>query len=319
MAVRFLQYKSGGHVSCETVTEFQKAILESADWLPVNEAPAFVWKSLGKITSALPFLRGLGTIFRIKGKSLFILMGVDSFRRTYPFSLMEAEAKCVYFFDAWENKFAEVERFIRQHNIGIAFFSSKQASAHFLRRMPEIKSCWIPEGIAEGVYRYVPYEKKDIDVLQLGRKYDHYHDGIVDHCTRNKITYKYEVKKGNVIFPAKDDFIRGLARTRISICFSSDITHPERSGCISTMTQRYLQSMLSKCLVLGNTPDEMRDLFGYEPVIAADLKDPMGQLDSLLKNFHDFIPLIERNYGEVLRKHAWKCRIAEMQSILASR
>jgi hypothetical protein len=70
----------------------------------------------------------------------------------------------------------------------------------------------------------------------------------------------------------------GLANSKISICVPSDITHPERTGNISTITNRYLQSMASKCLILGKLPHDMLHLFDYNHIIEIDEENPVLQI-----------------------------------------
>ena len=125
-----------------------------------------------------------------------------------------------------------------------------------------------------------------------------------------------EQTPGQIVFPDRPAFVAGLARARISICFPSNITHPERAGDVSTLTLRYLQSLASKCLVVGSAPEEMLRLFGYNPVIQADLQDPAGQLLSILENYDDFAELIEQNYRKVVAEHTWQQRWEQIASQL---
>jgi len=82
------------------------------------------------------------------------------------------------------------------------------------------------------------------------------------------------------------------------------------------MTNRYLQSLASKCLILGTTPDEMKEVFGYDPVIPVDMRDPAEQIVEILKNFNDYVPLIEKNYNECLSNHTWHNRWLKILEIL---
>lgn len=82
------------------------------------------------------------------------------------------------------------------------------------------------------------------------------------------------------------------------------------------MTWRYLQSMASKCLVLGRMPDEMRELFGYVPIIEIDMKRPAEQLYEILQNLEDYSDLIERNYACVVQNHQWVNRISAIEDCL---
>jgi hypothetical protein len=167
---------------------------------------------------------------------------------------------------------------------------------------------WIPEGVDISVYKQFTYNQRDIDVLQIGRKYDWYHEQILPFFNESNKVYLYEKTKGAIIFPTREEFINGLARAKISVCFPSNITHPERAGKTETMTNRYLQSMASKCLIVGHAPQEMIELFGYNPVIEIDRDSPGEQLTAILDHYSDYIPLIEKNYEMVSKYHTWKNR-----------
>ena len=110
-----------------------------------------------------------------------------------------------------------------------------------------------------------------------------------------------------------------MSRTKISICFPTSLTHPQRAGNIETMTNRYLQSMASKCLVLGKAPDEMIRLFGYNPVVDADFNHPVQQIKDILDNFGQYTELIEKNYRNVVMNHAWINRWEKISEILSGK
>jgi hypothetical protein len=118
----------------------------------------------------------------------------------------------------------------------------------------------------------------------------------------NKAGYVHHDRGGRVLSAL-------LARAKVSICFPSSVTHPERSEAISTMTLRYLQSMASKCLVVGSMPYDMKKLFDYPAVIEADPDRPDEQLVEILRHFDDYIPLIERNHEAVVNGHQWANRM----------
>ena len=88
----------------------------------------------------------------------------------------------------------------------------------------------------------------------------------------------------------------GLANSKISIFVPSDITHPNVTGSISTITNRFLQSMASRCLIVGKVPHDMLYLFDYNPIIEIDEENPVAQIEAILANFDTYIPLIEKNY-----------------------
>lgn len=196
------------------------------------------------------------------------------------------------------------------------FLSASQSVQMFQDTDIKERFFWIPEGINPEIYKCNPYNQKNIDVLALGRKFGKYHNNIVNFLEQNNKIYLYEKKTGELVFASRQSFIDGLARTKISICVPSSITHPERSGDIETMTIRYLQSFVSKCLVLGHAPEEMISLFGYNPVIEINYENPTLQLQTILDNFDDYIPLIEKNYAIVLKEHTWRNRWQQIVRIL---
>jgi glycosyltransferase involved in cell wall biosynthesis len=242
-------------------------------------------------------------------------MGKD-FPKFYPYAFLNRKKRYVYLFDAWTNDQPEFVDFIRRCKIDRVFVSASQAADELNEKLGRPIATWIPEGIYITDYKYAPYSQKNIDVIQIGRKYDKYHNRISTFLSsRNKI-YLYEKTKGTVIFPHREDFINGLAKSKISICVPSNITHPERSGTVETMTNRYLQSMASKCLIVGHAPKEMIDLFGYNPVVEINHDTPEEQLDTILNNYTDYIPLIEKNYETVSNHHTWEKRWEQIKTVL---
>lgn len=314
------------HVSLDTVHEFEKSILldsqvKKADQPRAifSESSFFVWRILNKYHFLLT--RGMRSLFKanhFNDRSVISVLMAPNFRPCFPY-FMTSASKSIYLFDAWPNEHETIVRFVNLFGIENVFVSSSQAATMLQAKFETSTVHWIPEGIRPEEYKHYPYERKDIDVIALGRKYEAYHELIVRHLENAHRTYLYEKEKGVIIFPSRKEFVDGLARSRISICVPSSITHPIRSGGIETMTIRYLQSMISKCLVVGKAPQELINLFGYNPVIEIDIDDPVGQLQSIFENFPRYIPQIEKNFDTVIQKHTWGHRWAQIKDILAIR
>ena len=245
------------------------------------------------------------------------MMGLDP-NKYLPYGLTTGHNRSIYLFDSWPDRHEEIAKFVRFFKIDFLFVSASQSTKQLGLKLSTQSVHWVPEGINPSEYKQYGYEEKTIDVLALGRKYDLYHDLIVDHLQNNNITYLYEKIKGEIIFPTREDFIEGIAKSKISICVPSNITHPQRAGNVETMTIRYLQSIVSKCLIVGHAPKEMIELFGYNPVVEIDMLHPTQQLDSILTNYLDYIPLIEKNYEFVLQNHTWENRWSHIKEILSS-
>jgi len=231
-----------------------------------------------------------------------LLLGPD-FNKYFQYSYFTSNNRSIYMFDAWPCHHNSIVSFILAYKINYLFVNSHQVTLTLQKLLSNTKIHWIPEAIDPDSYVYS--ENKTIDVLSFGRKYDRYHEVIHPYLTSNNRIYLFEKVKGEVIFKKRSDFIEALGNSRISICFPSNITHPERSGDIEVMTIRYLQSIVSKCLVIGKAPDEMIQLFGYNPVIEINWDNPVDQLDAILTNFDQYKILIEKNYETVINNHTW--------------
>jgi len=312
------------HVSLDTISEFEQTILSDPLINSANQvnqlfskSSFLMWRLWGKCNSYLGY--EINPNYKkplVHDRHLFsVLMGCD-FRQCLPYFAFSAD-KSIYMFDAWPTGHESIIRFANFFKVNNIFFSSSKASELIQNKVNGTKCYWIPEGIKPELYKHYPYENKNIDVLSFGRRYEPFHEQIVSYLQKNRKVYLYQKVEDEIIFPTRGEFIDGLAKSKISICFPSSITHPNRSGSIETMTIRYLQSMISKCIVLGHAPKEMITLFGYNPVVEIDWKDPVRQLQSILNNFLDYYPLVEKNYNTVMREHTWMNRWDKIKKILS--
>jgi hypothetical protein len=222
----------------------------------------------------------------------------------------------VYIYDAWPSTHQIIGKYGKLLKIKIIFFSSNKITLLFNQLNTGIRAIWIPEGIDAYYYYYASYSNKNIDVLEFGRRYDHYHNSIKQHLAINNKVHLFEQYKGKVIFESNSDFLEGLSKSKISICIPSNITHPDRAEKISSMTLRYLQSMASKCLIVGIMPEEMHELFDYIPIVEIDMENAGNQILSILNNYESYIPLIEKNYNVVKQSHTWSVRNNKILEII---
>jgi glycosyltransferase involved in cell wall biosynthesis len=307
------------------ISLFEKAILKDPYVIPLNDS-RFEFglqqakQKLRHFVGLKPFSetprRYLSDPLHDPNSLFAVMMGLDH-KKYRPHAHITNHARMIYFFDAWPKEYHRIIKFVNDYSIDRIFVSASQSADDLNALLNQKKFHHVPEGVDPSVYRYARYDLKNIDVLALGRKYDRYHERILPALQRFDRTYMYEVLKGHIIFPDREGLIDGLARTKISICVPGSITHPERSGHVETMTMRYLQSMASKCLILGHAPAEMINLFGYNPVIEIDWENAEDQILDLLQHFHLHIPLIERNYRELVSKHTWVHRFQQIKDILA--
>jgi hypothetical protein len=236
-----------------------------------------------------------------QGERFSILCGND-FAYCIP-SCFFSKKNYLYIFDHWPRANQVLVDWVKLFSIDKVFFSALQSTElfneHFNSDKP--RGVWIPEGINPKSYYAQIVEEKDIDVIEFGRRYDTYHERILPALNKMGYTHYFQLISGKINNP--------LSRSKISICFPSSITHPERSEHISTMTLRYLQSMISKCLIVGKMPYDMQFIFDYNPVIEVDEDNPDKQILNILNNYSDYLPLIEKNYETVMSHHLWTHRL----------
>jgi hypothetical protein len=298
----------GPHIN-QIIREYENSILQ--DQGVKQEINHYYW-----LSGSSKFLNLVNMFCRCglmkKHHYFAVLMGPD-FSKIKPFNILASQLD-VYMFDAWPpDHFPHIEEHIEKLKIEHIFFSSKQVTEFFRDR--QIPNCyWIPEAVDYKKYYYYDYGKKDIDILQFGRKYDLIHEKLLNGS--NTMAYKYMYSNDKLLFNSDIEFKEGLARSKISLCFPASLTHPERAGGISTMTTRYLQSMASKCLVVGIMPDEMKELFVYTPIVELNLEDPVTHLRNILNDFSSFIPLIEKNYNYLQEHHTWALRWRDIKKCI---
>ena len=262
--MKLIKQKYNYHVSLDTVEEFEQIILLDSSITSIGEINKTVSKSLFLIWETLSKYNNILNTGKLKPtsnthlttnkESLFSVLMGSEFSKCFPYFIFSGN-KNLYMFDAWPKEHDRIIKFLNAFKVNNVFFTSSQAVEMIRTKVHHTNCFWVPEGINPEMYTYYDYKDKTIDVLALGRRYDAYHDLIVNCLKKNKKEYLYEKERGSLIFPTQNSFVDGIAKSKISICVPSSITHPDRSGNIETMTVRYLQSMVSKCIILGHAPD----------------------------------------------------------------
>lgn len=307
----------------DQIHQFEDAIENYTDWKVVNgpALPRRRW-SLFIVSALTRLLRFFGSRIRRESKKYYLSIGflfpVGLQFKTFPYFNLPARFRVLWTYDMWDYEVPKLLATAEAHDIKLIFVSSRQATERLNAISNGRFACyWVPEAVAVERYRSKPMSQRHIDAIQFGRRWHEYHHCIERFCFEKGIVYRYQFEAYDPIFPTRAEFLDGLADSKISICVPSAITHPERSGDISTMTWRYLESMASKCLVLGRAPLEMKELFDYDPIIEIDLNRPGEQLLELLNDLPRYEELIERNYDYVRRHHQWTNRIAVMRECFA--
>ena len=312
--LKFLARRSRGAVSEYPIISMQRA-LESAGVPAVYNATSRPVRLFARALAKAGMMRRIADL---SATAYFVPIMFLSEARLFP-QCYFAET-IVYAFDCWPAQYARWAKFFRRHRVRVALFSARQSAEHFQKNVPEMASLWLPEAVEASLYRGdKPLRERAIDVLELGRRSAQYHDGIVAPLARAGRVHQFEPTPGTIIFPTFEELVAGFADAKVSVCFPSSQTHPARSGDVETITHRYFESMASGCLLVGRAPRELIDLFGYNPMIEADMTDPARQLDAILSDIDAHAPLVARNRARLTEVGTWDARVRTLLEQLAAR
>jgi hypothetical protein len=249
-----------------------------------------------------------GVIRRYKNTSrafFAAMMGkAESFLLPYSLSM----EPIVYCFDCWAPDYSWWVGFFKRYRIRTAFFSARSSASFFADALPGFKAIWVPEATNLDQYTQGPdLNSRSIDVLELGRRYEWFHTKVAEPLRAAGKSHLYG--DFSRMFSGRAKLREGFARTRISVCFPRSVTHPEMAGGVETVTHRYFESMASGCLLYGHCPDELRTLFGYNPLIEMDPNHPAQQILSLLREIDTYQPLVRKNYQRMREVGTWESRV----------
>jgi hypothetical protein len=275
---------------------------------------------LVKLTSRIAKKAGfiLNITSRTEKAYLVLLMGIGNQHRLFPKCFFNEVIP--YCYDCWPASWDSWQSLFLKNKVAIAFFSSKQAASHFSQENPHMSCIWIPEATNPSDYNCdIPLPQRSTDVLEMGRKYDRYHFGVCDFLAEKMKSHLYEESPGQIIFPSRQQLVEGLSESKISVCFPATITHPTKAQGIETVTHRYFESIASKCVLIGHCPDELIELFGYNPCIEANLEIPQEQIIDILDNIATYQKLVDQNYNRLIEVGTWESRISLISKSLTDK
>lgn len=224
-------------------------------------------------------------------------------------------------FDCWGPEFPRWEATLRKHKVPLAFFSARDAANHFARAISGLETIWLPEACDARLFSpQKPLAERSIKVLELGRKLERVHEKIREPLRERGHTHVYSLDGANtVLFAGVEALYKGLGDTALALCFPKSVTHPDKAGGVETMTQRYLEFIGSGTLPIGSSPREIVDLFGFDPVIALDERDPAAQILAILDDLPKWQAHADRARARFLEVGTFDTRAKAMLEHLAQR
>ena len=225
--------------------------------------------------------------------------------------------------DTWPKEQERLYGDLKMLKCPMALVSSRQMAQQIEKRL-HIKCLWVPEGIdAAGFSKGDDLYLRPIDVFELGRQHAEYHKAVEVAIVQKCLTqwkgnkYREDGRLAELAFKTNEKLKENLAKAKIVICFPKvDTCSREESGGIETLTQRYWEAMLSRCLIVGRAPAELIDLMGYYPVVDVDWNNPTEQLRNILSNISDYQWLVDKNLETAKRLAPWDSRMNEIKTFI---
>ena len=213
--------------------------------------------------------------------------------------------------DCWPIYFEKTSRWFIRHNVKTAIFTSSQTAERMRERFPQMNILTITEGIDTSKYQEGKLLKeRDIDILEFGRNNNLLNKGLpanIKHiCSNGK----------QKMFSTDEEFHAALKNSKITICFPRCDTNPETAGDIETLTQRYWEAMLSRVIIVGRAPKELKNLVGYNPVIEINDRNYIEKVINIIENINDYQKVVDKNREFALTMGDWKVRVVQIKEWL---
>ncbi len=276
--------------------------------LPLVSAPGGgLWRRLGSACGRLGIARALPGIER----RAICPVAWASDRDAFPLQLAYRLIPWVY--DCWEPDFPRWDRLLLRLRPPVAFFSCRRVADRFADRLPDTVCHWVPEAV--DCKAYSPGQDlaaRCIGVLEVGRRWGEFSRRFGPALERCGISsLRSDAATAPTAIPS-DRFRDVLASTRLLVCYPKSITHPDAAGSVETVTYRYFEGMASRCLLVGHCPAELRELWGYDPVIEVNLNTDPRHLVEIATDPSRHQALVDRNYARLREVGLWRHRLEFM-------
>ena len=253
------------------------------------------------------------TVFTSKHTAILTVGGADVDFAAFPYTFFYEVIPILW--DTWPRYNRRLVSGLKRNEIKNAFFTQSQVAMAIKQNIPTINTFWLPEAInAEGYKKGNSLKERGVDILQYGRRLEKYHKVILNTIDSHK--YIFSENLVQKVFRNQRELVEGLSNSKICLSFPRSDTHPEMAGDIETLTQRYWEGMLSRCLVVGRAPKELVDIMGYNPVVEIDWSDPENQLKGILNNIEEYQELVDNNYNKAISVCSWDGRVLQLMNKL---
>jgi hypothetical protein len=254
--------------------------------------------------------------FFVRRKSSIIITsrGGELFDNIFPYYNYEIVPMM---WDVWPYTWRNMYRDLKRFHVKTVFVTARSV-AEKIKKELGINAYWIPEGIDTSIYKKgLVLDQRKNDILEMGRKMGKYHRIIDKLSLESRIHGALATSKSTdgvlgsktMVFQSHQELVENIPNFKILVCFPQCDTNTEKAGDIETLTQRYWEGMLSRCLIVGRVPQELVDLIGYNPVINVNWDNPEEQLINILQNVSSYQDLVDKNYESAIKYASWESRM----------
>lgn len=213
--------------------------------------------------------------------------------------------------DCWPRYFEKVADWLKKYRVKAAIFTASYNALKIKERIPQLNVCTITEGIDITKYdEGKELKDRDIDLLEYGRiernYFKKYVSGINHVNTKNS--------RGRM--STWEKLLYTISTSKICVALPRCDVDPDFTGGIETLTQRFWEGMLSRCVLIGRAPRELIDLIGYDPVINIDRENAEEQVQDIVAHIEDYQPLVDRNREVALKMAPWEIRMKQIMDWL---
>lgn len=224
--------------------------------------------------------------------------------------------------DCWPGSYQKLLQSIDLFDIKTVFVTSSKV-ADKINSNTKVKAYWLYEGIRQSKYcKGEILKNRPFDIIELGRRNLSYHthlESLVKHgvrLTSSSVRADGRLNENNLLYNSEKEMAENISLHKIMVCFPQSVTNPKCVGDIETLTQRYWEAMLSRCLILGHAPNELISVMGYNPCIEVDSLCPEEQVMNILNNIDSFQQLVDENYRTSIKLSSWESRINKIKQVL---
>jgi len=228
--------------------------------------------------------------------------------------------RILYLFDTLESQLPSIRRVLRSAKWDLTITSFSGAK-QFLERETGREWQVVPQGVR--LERFQPLSKeRHIHFAAYGRRLEHVHKSVRDHCRRTGSYYDYTTTAA--LQPALDpreyygQYAWHIRQTLFNICWPVELTHPDRVRTFSPITCRWFEAAAAANVIVGQAPQDagFEEMFGQDLVIPIDPTAGTEKLreawDHLWQNRERHLAAAIERRAKLSHQWSWRGRVCEI-------